>query len=70
MSNPMESSGQIGNGVPGGFPLPQGGQKGTAYGMVKMHPAAIAAAAPPRQNPANAGTPALAAAAPAGGGVK
>jgi hypothetical protein len=63
--NPNAESGQLGNGVPGGFPLPQGGQQGTAYTMNKMHPAAIAAL-PPRQNPANAASPALA---PRGAGV-
>lgn len=57
--NPMENSGQLGNGVPGGFPLPQGGQQGTAYTVNKMHPAAIAAM-PARQTPASAATPAMA----------
>lgn len=65
--NPNAESGQLGNGVPGGFPLPQGGQKGTAYNMNKMHPAAIAAL-PPRQNPTNAAPAAVAA--PAAGGAK
>lgn len=40
--NPNASSGQLGEGMPGGFPLPQGGEQGTAYTMNKVHPAAVA----------------------------
>lgn len=56
--NPQEASGQLGNGVPGGFPLPQGGQQGTAYVSNKMHPAAIAAL-PAQSNPAAADAPSV-----------
>lgn len=45
--NPLQSSGQLGNGLPGGFPLPQRGfplpqrgEPGTAYTANKTHPAA------------------------------
>lgn len=44
-------------GMPGSAPLPNAGQQGTAF---NTHPAAAAAAAPPRQNPANMGHPAMA----------
>lgn len=44
--NPNASSGQLGEGMPGGFPLPEGGEPGTAYTANKLHPAALAAAAP------------------------
>jgi hypothetical protein len=54
-------------GQPGSFPLPNPGQGGTAYAMNQIHPAAQAAATPPRQNVMNQGHPAMA---PGGGAVK
>lgn len=47
-------------GMPGSAPLPNVGQQGTAFNTGQMHPAAQAAAAPPRQNPSNTGHPAMA----------
>lgn len=44
--NPNANSGQLGEGVPGGFPLPEGGEPGTAYTANKVHPSAAGAAAP------------------------
>lgn len=40
----MASPSQVGPGLPGGFPLPNSGNPGTAYGMQqRLHPAATAA---------------------------
>jgi len=40
----MPSPSQVGPGLPGGFPLPNSGNPGTAYGVQKsLHPAATAA---------------------------
>ncbi len=47
-------------GMPGSAPLPNLGQQGTAFNTAQTHPAAQAAAAPPRQNTANMGHPAMA----------
>lgn len=47
-------------GQPGSFPLPNSGQPGTAYATAQTHPAAQAAATPPRQNVLNQGHPAMA----------
>jgi hypothetical protein len=54
-------------GQPGSMPLPNPGQGGTAYNTAQIHPAAQAAATPPRQNVMNAGHPAMA---PGAGAVK
>lgn len=54
-------------GQPGSVPLPNPGQGGTAFAQHQMHPAAQAAATPPRQNVINAGHPAMA---PGPGAVK
>ncbi len=45
-------------GQPGSAALPIPGQSGTAFETAKIHPAAVSAAAPPRQNPVNAAHPA------------
>lgn len=52
----MIASGALGQ--PGSSPLPNAGQSGTAFNAAQMHPAAVAASTPPRQNPMNAMHPA------------
>ncbi len=48
-------------GTPGSFPLPVKGENGSTFAAnARMHPAALAAATPSRQNPMNAGHPAMA----------